>query len=409
VFRVVGDTLQGNSADTIDVPVMGRGSAPSISITPLFLDYGTLAIAPLNPDSSDSLLPDTVREILVMISNTGSDDLIIDTLLTLNAGAAHYNDAFVGTGFRPFPWILPPGTIDTVLGIRAKVTERKVYYDTLALVNNDPDSTHDPMIMYGRVVGTAPGDLGFIDTVRVSDWEQVGTLISVPIHYAFDQPIKRLSVPLKYTSDIWEFTGTADITNTLLERVDGQVSKYNLDSNTIVISGTSVFGPPITPDEFIGTVLIKLLFFAKPGVSSTDSSLSFDTSFIAPDAFYFFEDERARVIIPEFVPNRLNIVTDVEDGVRPLAFELEQNYPNPFNPNTSIRFTVPAPARVSLIVFNLLGQKVRTLVDGPMPAGRHEVEWRARDDEGQPVSSGIYFYHLVAEDHTETRKMVLMK
>jgi len=406
VFRVIG--LPTNSGDTINVPVMGRGSAPSISITPLFLDYGTLAIAPMNPDTLlDSLLPDTVREILVMISNTGSDDLIIDTLLTLNAGAAHYNDAFVGIGFPPFPWILPPGTIDTVLGIRAKVAERKVYYDTLALVNNDP--SNDPTLLYGRVVGTAPGDLGFIDTVRVSDWEQVGSLISVPIHYVFDQPIKRLSVPLKYTSDVWEFTGTGDFSNTLLERVDGQVSKYNLDSNTIVISGTSVFGPPITPDPFIGTVLIKLLFFAKPGVSSTDSSLSFDTSFVAPDAFYFFEDDRARVIIPEFVPNRLNIVTDVDDGVRPLAFELEQNYPNPFNPNTSIRFTVPEATRVSLVVFNLLGQKVRTLVDGPMPAGRHEVEWRARDDEGQPVSSGIYFYHLVAEDHTETRKMVLMK
>ena len=96
-------------------------------------------------------------------------------------------------------------------------------------------------------------------------------------------------------------------------------------------------------------------------------------------------------------------VGDNTSGEVPGRFALDQNYPNPFNPATVIGYTLPADSRVSLAVYNVLGQKVATLVNGPVAAGTHQVEWRAQ------VSSGIYFYRLVAGNFTATKKMVLLK
>lgn len=88
------------------------------------------------------------------------------------------------------------------------------------------------------------------------------------------------------------------------------------------------------------------------------------------------------------------------------SFVLEQNYPNPFNPKTKIKFDVGAEyiQPVRLIVYDLLGREVATLVNEELKAGTYEVEF-----DGSKYSSGVYFYKMVATDYTETRKMVLMK
>lgn len=92
------------------------------------------------------------------------------------------------------------------------------------------------------------------------------------------------------------------------------------------------------------------------------------------------------------------------------AFSLQQNAPNPFNPSTQISFAVPdGGANVSLRVYDLTGRLVRTLVDGPEPAGTRSVTWSGDDDRGQPVPSGTYFYRLTAPSFSEQKKMVLLK
>ncbi|MEW6411715.1 MAG: T9SS type A sorting domain-containing protein [Candidatus Zixiibacteriota bacterium] len=93
----------------------------------------------------------------------------------------------------------------------------------------------------------------------------------------------------------------------------------------------------------------------------------------------------------------------------PNQFGLSQNFPNPFNPTTSIRFALPQACHVELVVYNMLGQKVRTLVDQRMDAGHQLVEWDGRDGGGQQVASGVYFYRLNAADFSQTKKMMLLK
>jgi hypothetical protein len=96
-------------------------------------------------------------------------------------------------------------------------------------------------------------------------------------------------------------------------------------------------------------------------------------------------------------------------GSIPKEFALSQNYPNPFNPETFIEFSLPKDCQVNLIVYNVRGQLVKTLVHGSMQAGTYKVRWDGTDKSELRVASGVYFYRLVAGDKINTKKMILMK
>jgi len=87
----------------------------------------------------------------------------------------------------------------------------------------------------------------------------------------------------------------------------------------------------------------------------------------------------------------------------PTEFVLGQNYPNPFNPSTNIKYEIPAVARVTIKVYDVLGSEVATLVDGMHQPGRYEVVWDARN-----VTSGVYLYRLQSGTFVATKKMVLL-
>ena len=103
------------------------------------------------------------------------------------------------------------------------------------------------------------------------------------------------------------------------------------------------------------------------------------------------------------------VKTTVVNRAIPTAYALNANYPNPFNPTTNISFALPVDSRVSLKIYNVAGQLVRTLVNETMAAGIHTVTWDGANSNGEKVASGIYFYQLSAENYTQTRKMCLMK
>ncbi|KAA3601521.1 MAG: T9SS C-terminal target domain-containing protein [Calditrichaeota bacterium] len=98
-----------------------------------------------------------------------------------------------------------------------------------------------------------------------------------------------------------------------------------------------------------------------------------------------------------------------EEAQLPETFALKQNFPNPFNPTTKINFDLPISSKVKLEIFNLLGQKVRTLVDRKINAGFNSVTWNGKNDFGNQVSSGIYIYKIQTEDFTQSKKMVFLK
>lgn len=93
----------------------------------------------------------------------------------------------------------------------------------------------------------------------------------------------------------------------------------------------------------------------------------------------------------------------------PDNFKLHQNYPNPFNPNTTIQYELPHQTPITIVVYNMLGEKVSTLISTVESAGVHAVEWDGKDDLQNPVPSGIYFYQMSAEGFSEARRMILLK
>jgi hypothetical protein len=94
---------------------------------------------------------------------------------------------------------------------------------------------------------------------------------------------------------------------------------------------------------------------------------------------------------------------------KPTTFLLSQNYPNPFNPVTNFKFSLPQASHVKIEIFNILGQKVKTLLDEDMQAGSFVVDWDGKDQRGMEVSSGIYFYRIIAGDFSSVKRMVLLK
>ena len=103
-------------------------------------------------------------------------------------------------------------------------------------------------------------------------------------------------------------------------------------------------------------------------------------------------------------------VGDPEIVDLPTEFGLSQNFPNPFNPSTTISFALPADSDVEIIVYNSIGQRVRSLVSGHWDAGYHSVVWDSRNDNDQRVQSGVYFYRMTTDaGFNDTRKLLLLK
>jgi len=93
----------------------------------------------------------------------------------------------------------------------------------------------------------------------------------------------------------------------------------------------------------------------------------------------------------------------------PIKYSLSQAYPNPFNPVTTLRYDLPEQATVNIIIYDMLGREVRTLVNTTQDAGFKSVIWNATNDYGKPVSAGVYLYQIQAGEFVQTRKMVLLK
>lgn len=93
----------------------------------------------------------------------------------------------------------------------------------------------------------------------------------------------------------------------------------------------------------------------------------------------------------------------------PKSVSLYPNYPNPFNPGTTLGYYLPESAKVTLKIYNTLGQEVRSLFSGQRNAGEHFVNWDGKDASGKFVSSGVYYYRLEADGIARTKKMTLVK
>ncbi|MBD3402850.1 T9SS type A sorting domain-containing protein [candidate division GN15 bacterium] len=221
------------------------------------------------------------------------------------------------------------------------------------------------------VTVTDPETEQAVDTiwVTVSPLPEVPPVVNLPDSIGFDANDTA-------TIDIWPLV-TDDSHDTLLYYAfsttnDSLEQSYNTQTGVLTLTATDGWG---------GVAWLKLT------VTDPDTLLAHDSCEV--------------YVIP-------SLSVDDEDGL-PTRYALEQNYPNPFNPTTTIEFALPAGAHVRVVVYNVLGEAVRTLTDRTWPAGMHRVQWNGRNESGRVLSSGVYFYRLEAGDYSATRKMLLIK
>jgi len=136
-------------------------------------------------------------------------------------------------------------------------------------------------------------------------------------------------------------------------------------------------------------------------------ALTMDTVYVANIEIRSNDPALPAVVVQISLSTMLVGITDLEEV--PTTFDIFQNYPNPFNPETNIKYQIPRSSDVKLVIYNILGQKVRTLVNGRMDPGRYTVVWNGRNDMGNQVASGIYIYRFEAADFRKTMKLMLLK
>ena len=112
----------------------------------------------------------------------------------------------------------------------------------------------------------------------------------------------------------------------------------------------------------------------------------------------------------ELVITGTNDALDLSDASNtPKKFKLNQNYPNPFNPVTSLSYNLPKGSYVSIIIYDMLGNVVNNLVNTYQSSGYKSIQWDATDNQGQPVSAGVYLYTIEAGEFRQTKTMILLK
>jgi len=107
----------------------------------------------------------------------------------------------------------------------------------------------------------------------------------------------------------------------------------------------------------------------------------------------------------------INAINNKEINFTPTTFRLYQNYPNPFNPETTLQYDLTSACRVKIELFNVMGQQIRLLINEIQGPGRNQITWDARDEQGEPVGSGIYLYRITtfATDNSKTNGKILFQ
>ena len=299
------------------------------------------------------------------------------------------------------------------------------YYVTFWASDGELDS--DPELVRIDVAEHVPYDPGYRDTVELVVTLQPdegssqfnvelelyvfndSTIIGAAAGFAWDNPNLHLdsAKPSSLTSSAFGW---------LKFYRAGNIDSSNIHKQFEFMGGTEFGGtgvPPSTERQHWATY-----YFTLSEWSAVDS-IVIDTEMVPPSDSLLFtvkdttELRKQVAFVPEWtgkvVIKDASDVKVVEGGELPERYSMSQNYPNPFNPTTQINFEIPVRSRVTLTVYNLLGQKVATLVDKEMSAGRYIADWNSASDGGTIAASGVYFYKLEAGDFIETKKMMLLK
>jgi len=237
---------------------------------------------------------------------------------------------------------------------------------------------------YDTTMGSllAVGDIGMEDGAFT-----MGEIVEVPLYLTNGSNILSFETEISFDADVLIFS---DIIWS-----DG-LGEFTIESN--LTDGNLLFAGAGSLPDGQNNVLATLQFTLNENFSGTETTVSMNQ-------IRFNENE----IIVNGASATLTEVLSVDDIVTPEVFALHQNYPNPFNPTTTLRYDLPEDSQVKIMIYDLMGREVKSLVNIQQNAGYKAVVWDATNNLGQPVSAGMYLYRISAGDFYSVKKMVLLK
>ncbi len=267
--------------------------------------------------------------------------------------------------------------------------------DTLGVGGLVPDAQRK-LTITNNVIGYTPQILAWINSVDSLKLYEIHNEHSMGIINMFPNMVSENNI-----SEYPEFSDSPSPDKILAYAQHRLATNFSNENNPDVRADRNGVGPLDTNPETIGPAQDEFDF----DYSTTSRAYTHAQGGFPVGDLNWFPDKKAEW--EQWVAT--GVEEDAVAGI-PTGFELKQNYPNPFNPSTTIEYHLNRPAAVRLIIYNALGQKVRTLVTRDhQAAGKYTVQWDGKDDYGRLVASGLYMYRLESGRQVQMKKMLLMK
>ncbi|MCD6176397.1 MAG: T9SS type A sorting domain-containing protein, partial [Candidatus Cloacimonetes bacterium] len=253
---------------------------------------------------------------------------------------------------------------DDITDYTRNITGYKVYRDNVEIVD-----INDPAIVTYNDLALPGGDYDYYITAIYDEGE------SVPSN------IESVTITLPAPENPQAISQLADIFISWDAPVNRSLSHYKVYRNLVMIADDIMETSYLDPNVPNGTYTYHIRAIYSGGYQSALS---------------------ADAVIEHIQTNA--------DGITiPVVTELTGNYPNPFNPTTTISFSIKEAGFVSIDIYNMKGQLVKTLVNEQLDAAYYNITWNGKDNSNKTISSGVYFYKMRSSNYTATKKMILMK
>jgi len=263
------------------------------------------------------------------------------------------------------------------------------FNQTATTVNGSPVGSTKPVI---RMLRPGVNDNVELGLNLSSDKVIAGQTVTLNVTVANAESLKGFGFGLSYDTDKFEFVEATPASEDLLKSGGAETPVFMMNLVTpgeLSVANAVVDGSPVTGNGDVVSLTFRVL-------TEFEDNARFE---IAKGVVF----DGSQLSNPVVALGSLNVEST------PTEFALLQNFPNPFNPETTIKYNVAEGGNVSLRIYNVVGQVVRTLVAEQQSAGRYTVRWSGNDDRGVSVSSGIYFYQITAEGFADVKKLMLLK
>ena len=239
------------------------------------------------------------------------------------------------------------------------------------------------------------------------------TYIDVPVYFVTDDSIASVMLPIECTSSDGNISIVSVTWNDVLENWE---DTYNSDDFTWLVGFRDLGDEPDAPLLYTNHARVEALTIEFRIAAAAEEQLVWirigEGPYDLPVNLGLVTATDDKDITPVVVPGYIRYgAVGIDDDVAalPTEYAVKQNYPNPFNPETNFEYQLPQAGHVSIEIYNILGQNVRTLLSENKEAGVYTAHWDGANNDGSIVPSGIYFYRVTTGDFSSVKKMIMIK